>query len=331
MSHVPSIIFRRLFELSPTGTVITTPEGDVLDANQALLSLCGYTLEELRERNAGSLYADPQQHEQLLSRLYREGTVCNVEVGLLDKNGQRRTCLLTATGKRSREGELTHLLTIVQDITEYRRIQRELLEVSEQERRRIGRELHDGPASTLSGLNLVVRGLIDKLRRGESIDPNDLKHVAEIVGEKAEETRTLSHELHVPELENGTLFEALQTLQRSLEFLFGASCHLETDGPLPALPRDTALHLYRIAQEAAHNAGRHGNPENIWIHLRSNDRITLIVEDDGKGLPENVSLNQQGLQTIRYRAEVIGASCQIRSRPKEGTSISCHLPPERLE
>jgi two-component system CheB/CheR fusion protein len=95
----------------------------------------------------------------------------------------------------------------------------------------------------------------------------------------------------------------------------------------------TALHLYYIAQEAVLNAAKHGNAASVLINLsRANDRFALTVQDDGSGfdLP-GAGGTGMGIRIMRYRARVIGATLDLKSKPGQGTQVTCMFYPASRE
>jgi signal transduction histidine kinase len=125
------------------------------------------------------------------------------------------------------------------------------------------------------------------------------------------------------------LLPALQELAHDSRQMFKIECSLHHDGcPLPVDPK-TVLHLYRIAQEAIHNAIRHGQATHILLALRKNGSgLEFAISDNGLGLmaSPNGSPKGMGLQTMQFRAQQIGGEMKIESSPGTGTTILCLLP-----
>ena len=124
-----------------------------------------------------------------------------------------------------------------------------------------------------------------------------------------------------------SLSPALQTLAANVEDRSGVACRFIGDEPVEFQDDDTAIHMYRIAQEAINNAVKHGDPQDISVTLGTHsDRVSLQVRDDGKGInPDVERVSGSGLRIMRYRARVIGATLDIQSNPGEGTLVVCTL------
>ncbi len=129
-------------------------------------------------------------------------------------------------------------------------------------------------------------------------------------------------------LETQGLRVALEEVAISTQTLSGIPCMFEGDESFPPVHGTVAAQLYRIAQEAAHNAARHARPQRIEIRLAAKaGNLLLTVRDDGIGYPEDASSGAgMGHHIMPYRARLIGADFNIRRMPSGGTLVSCSLP-----
>ncbi len=219
-------------------------------------------------------------------------------------------------------------LALTQEMAERERIERELLEISEREQRRIGRDLHDSLGQHLTGVALAGQVLEEKLAARGLPEAKDASHMVELVQEGISLSRKMARGLHPIEIEADGLMQALEELTAISSDLFRVSCRFECD--LPVLIRETATsgHLYRITQEAVSNAVKHGQAKNIVVQLETlDDAIALRVRDDGVGLPENGARSGgMGLRIMAHRASMIGGTFDARRIPEGGTVISCEVP-----
>jgi signal transduction histidine kinase len=208
------------------------------------------------------------------------------------------------------------------------RLERELLESTERERRRIGQDLHDGIGQQLTAASLATNGLVTAL---ESAAPG-LAPQGESLGRQLRETiaevRALSHGLAPVALQDEGLMNALHALADTTARSSGVRCVFECPQPVRVADAALAGHLYRIAQEAVTNALKHAAPREIRLGLERRDgALALEVDDDGEGLPETLAHGGGiGLRVMRHRAELIGAMFEIGSPPAGGTRIACHIP-----
>lgn len=319
--------YKKLFEASPDPMIITLPDGEIVELNQAVANMFGYERSELQQYNITQLYAEPKP-AKAFQRHLQEAMTGEVETQLRCQDNTVLTCLLTVTASEDQEGQPGFYQTTIRDITDQRQMEQDLLHISELERRRIGQDLHDGPASVLAGLAMLIRGLARQVEAGRSIPLKEIQQIATIVQQEAHETRLLAHGLNPVELKGQGFVGALKTLAQNIEFIFDTPCHLEICSNLPSLEKEVAIHLYRIIQEAVHNAARHGQPSCIDVTLESNSHhLVACIEDDGQGMPENRDKpSGLGLRTLRHRANVLGGTCVIDSSPGKGTCLTCTVP-----
>ncbi len=216
---------------------------------------------------------------------------------------------------------------LTEEMAERERLERELLEISEREQRRIGQDLHDGLCQHLTGATLagqVLEGKLAALKLAEAADANK---VVELVEEGINLSRRLAKGLYPVEIEADGLMLALEEYAATTSELFKVFCRFECDVPVLIHDAATAGHLYRIAQEAVRNAIRHGKAKNILIRLEvGEDSTVLSVKDDGAGLPEPMPKKRgMGLRIMAHRAAMIGSTFTARRDETGGTLIACEL------
>jgi signal transduction histidine kinase len=216
-----------------------------------------------------------------------------------------------------------------QEIQECSRLEKELLEIAESEQRRIGHDLHDSLGQHLTATALAGKVLAKKLANKSTVEPAMADRVVAMVEEAIELTRNLARTLHPIELEADGLVGALQNLAANLSKTFNVSCRLQHSGAVVLNDPRAGIHLYRIAQEAASNAIRHGRARNLVISLDSTSKsIMLAVTDDGTGLPPDARIKKgMGLRIMDYRAGMIGATFDIQNLPSGGARAVCVLHP----
>jgi PAS domain S-box-containing protein len=206
------------------------------------------------------------------------------------------------------------------------RVERQLLEITERERRRFGQDLHDETCQSLTGLALEFSALSGRMKKdGVKMAPR-FQHLAESLNTLVENSRAIARGLH-PVCLGGGLLAALEELtndvSRKVPCIF--------DGSLPGvtLPSEVELALYRIVQEALNNAVKHAHATRARVRLRRNLRsLSLVIEDDGVGLPEKAmeGTKGMGLNILQYRARSIGAELRVENLPRKGVKVACELP-----
>lgn len=216
------------------------------------------------------------------------------------------------------------------EIAERQRLEREVLEISTREQRRIGQELHDGLGQELTGLSYLATSLHRKLRAGTLPETDTAAELAEGIPRVLGQLQAIVRGIAPLEIDAEDLLPALEALLASIEDRTDISCSLASNGRVRFRDNSVAIQLYRIVQEAVTNAVKHGQAENIDVVIRAErDQITLQVRDDGVGMgPEAEKAFGSGMHIMRYRARVIGGSINIEPGTGGGTRVTCFLPCE---
>lgn len=215
-------------------------------------------------------------------------------------------------------------------IAERRRLEYELLEITEKERRRIGLDLHDALGQQLAALALMTKGLELKLAKRRAREAADAAKVHELVQQALTHARGLAHDLAKINPEGEDLPAALTGLARHAADLFKISCRFEQAGNIPVLDPNVVSQMYKISQEAVTNAIKHAKAKKISIHLSNGAQaVVLTVQNDGLPFPNLKSPSTgMGLRIMNYRASLIGASLEIKGNPARGTRVVCSFPLE---
>jgi signal transduction histidine kinase len=216
-----------------------------------------------------------------------------------------------------------------EEILERMRLEKEMTEVTERERRRLGHDLHDSVCQHLTGTALAAQVLRAKLVTKLSEDAADAGKLVGLIEEGIDLTRSLARGLFSPDLERGGLAVALEGLAHNTQERTGITCefHYNEESRLEFCDAAVLTQFYRIAQEAVANAVKHADPERIVIELDGADgEMRLNIFDDGAGLGEASETNGLGLKMMRHGADLIGANFSASRREPAGTIISCVLP-----
>jgi len=217
---------------------------------------------------------------------------------------------------------------LTREIAERERLEKELLDLSEREQRQIGHDLHDSLGQHLTSTAMAGQVWREKLEAKSAPEAGDAAKVVALVEDGIAMARELARGLSPVELEAEGLMSALRELATSLSKWSKVGCAFECESPVLVPDATVAMHLYRIAQEAVSNAIRHGKARHIIISLEETKAgVTLSVEDDGAGLPDNWQ-NGQGIGTriMAHRAAIIGGGFFIEPNLTGGTLVRCRLP-----
>jgi two-component system, LuxR family, sensor kinase FixL len=323
---------RAILETAVEGIITIDERGIIESLNPAAERLFGYAAVELIGRNVKVLMPSPyrQEHDGYLANYMRTGHARIIGIGR-EVVGQRKDGSVFPMDLAVSEVKLQdrRLFTgFVRDITERKRLEQEILEISNREQRRIGQDLHDGLCQELAGIEIMAQVLEQDLSKKSLPRATQAGKIAEHVRQAISHTRMLARGLSPVEVEANGLMSALHELAKSAQSLFRITCEFEC--PLPVLVRDNAAatHLYRIAQEALNNAIKHGRASHVTIKLLTDGTLArLSVVNNGANFqPPKPNHTGIGLRIMKYRADVIGGSLVVAAAPGGGTSVSCAFP-----
>jgi signal transduction histidine kinase len=211
---------------------------------------------------------------------------------------------------------------------EHKRLESEILAVSERERHSIGADLHDNLGQQLTALELMCTALREDAKGHPALTQN-LERMSRMLREAVAQTRALARGLVPVGSEPDALQNGLTELVERINMLGRVRCRFECPQPVLVANPVVAGHLYRIAQEAANNAIKHARADQIILRLtQTRDRLQLEISDNGTGLAKPTSGPRPGvgLGVMRHRASVIGAELKISSKRGEGVTVRCTLP-----
>lgn len=213
------------------------------------------------------------------------------------------------------------------EMAERKRLAREVTQAGDEERRRLGHEIHDGVCQQLTGALLRSEALARRLDRNDALASEDLYALSSVIEEAIDEAHAVAQGLCPLAPDAEALAAALRTLVKRTGESSGIACQFETSGDVSLSDPTTAHHLYRIAQEAVINAVRHAHATRITVTLREPGiGLLLEVRDNGVGMTGGISAVGMGLNTMRYRAGLLEGDLRVTSAPEKGTLVSCRVP-----
>jgi len=214
-------------------------------------------------------------------------------------------------------------------IVERKRLEHELLEITDKERRRIGLDLHDDLGQKLSGVALMIKGLENRLTKTGAAEAADAARIHTLVQEAMNHTSDLAHDLATLDARQKNIVSALNDLADHAEELFQISCKFKANGQVPPLESTVVNQLYKIAQEAVTNAIKHGKARKVALNLENDGKkLLLTIQNDGMPFPDLKGKSMgMGLRIMSYRASLINASLDVKgTADATGTRVSCALP-----
>ena len=320
--------------------------GEMLRWNRSFATVSGYSDAEIRTMHPTEFFrsADREQVAARIQEVFEQGE-SSVEADFVAKDGTAtpyfftgrrlvfdgRPCLvgvgIDISRRKVAEAELEAHAALLQATS------RRLMDVQENERRGLARELHDtiGQELTALSLNLTLIGqsLPDPLQ--ESLG-HRLEDSQKLLEDTMQHLRHIMVELRPPGLDELGLFAALREHARRVAQRSGCGLVVKGEEPVPRLGPAAAIAFFRIAQEALNNCVKHAQATTLEIHCRQQDgAFSLDIADNGRGFSTSTrsartGLHGMGMTTMRERAAAIGATLAIRSEPGHGTRITAALP-----
>ncbi len=225
-------------------------------------------------------------------------------------------------------GHLHGVVFVLSDITARKEMENLVANVSEWEKQRIGQDLHDGLGQYLVSTEFAARFLKDRLAEKGMAEAAAVQEIAELLNNAISQSRALARGLFPVKLEEEGLFSALEELADNISRNSHVACRFISQPSVLVFDPVVASNVYRLAQEAANNAIRHGSPKTIVIRLEQKGAaVALTVSNDGRPFvppsPENPGL---GLRIMRHRAGMIGAELDIGPGADGGTIVQCLAP-----
>ncbi|HXJ86357.1 MAG TPA: PAS domain S-box protein [Candidatus Binatia bacterium] len=328
--------FRSIFREAGVGMVIVSPEGRYLGANTTFCECLGYTEEELREKTVESITLAedwPAFSRKLQELLSGESGFQWFSKRCLHKSGRIVHTESSAALIRSSDGTPRYFVGEVLDITS--RIQaeaalsdmtRKLIEAQETERARIGRELHDDINQRLAMLAVDLEQLQENPYEIEGRVQELRRQMLEI----SNDVQALSHDLHSSKLEYLGVAAGIRSWCRE----FAERQRMEIDfksSVQSVLPIEIGRTLFRVLQEAVHNASKYSGVKRVEVRLEEQSgEIHLIISDLGKGFEVGRALQNKGLglTSMQERVRLLNGTILIESKPMGGTRIHVRVPNE---
>lgn len=213
------------------------------------------------------------------------------------------------------------------EMRERQRMEREIADIGDAERRRLGQELHDGVCQQVTAALLRCQALERQLERGGALSGADFQTLSSLLSETIDDAHNVAQGLCPLEPDPDALAPALRALTKRTGEMAGVRCDFRVTGEVHVSDPAVAQHVYRIAQEALSNAVRHAHASRIGVELLARDgELILQVDDDGRGLPPELPAGGMGLRTMAYRTQIMRGELAVRPGPGRGTCVTCRVP-----
>ena len=327
------IRYRRLFESAQDGILIlNSVSGRITDVNPFLLKLLGRSRNMVLSKKLWEigLFQDVEKSRSAFRELQRNGYIRYEDLPLETKDG--RYIDVEFVSNVYKADGIKVIQCNIRDITDrkHAEVEKAILETVEEEQRRIGQDLHDGLCQQLAGVALLAKALAHKLSFNSPDESTEASEIVDLINQSIDQTRDLARGLSPVEIEVAGLVPALQKFASTTERLYKLSCiftHIENTKFEYHYGSLQANHLYRIVQEAAHNAIKHGKANRVVITLADfQDRGLLTIQDDGIGFSIKEEQQGLGLRSMRCRSRMISARFKVGKDVDGGTIVTCAFP-----
>lgn len=311
--------------------VVADREGHVLFVNEAAARRVGKPATELLSDSIWGLWPEPRRpHMKLIfDRAARAGT----EISFVERAGDSWS-EIQLLPIPSAEGQVEVVAVQSRDVSrriaaeeKLKRVVLQLVSVQEDERRRIAQDLHDDVGQRMAALLLSLKATEQAIAAGRQGVEADLRRCVRDAEALARQMRKVLYDLRPPALMRTPLRESLEALCSSFAQDTGLHVDLSCQEALPPIAEAQAVAIYRLVQEALHNALKHARATRLWISLDfANGEVAVSVEDDGQGFEREHAWSGMGLQGIRDRFLLLGGTFEVETAPGEGTRVYGSLP-----
>jgi PAS domain S-box-containing protein len=326
-------IYRTIVENTGTAFLLMEQDTTIAMANEEFEKLSGYPRCQVEGRMSWTrLIAEVDVERMLryhyLRREFPHLAPRNYECRVRIRDGRLRTCFFTVAMIPGSDKSIASIT----DVTEHRELEQRIRSVRENERRRIGQDLHDDLGAHLVGVEAMAELLQRRLKKEGHPQAQFSAEISALINQATAKTRALGRGLCPVDLDDLGLSNALENLKKNTERAFGVAFALDLSGDIGIRKHAVATQLYRIVQEAVNNALVHGKAKAIAVGMSADRRgLTLTIADDGIGIAEDAEQGDGlGLRTMRHRANRIGAEMTVTRRQPKGTIVRCTINPEFL-
>ncbi len=331
--------YRTILERMEEGYYEVDQKGQFAFFNDALLTILGYSQEQLLKLNIRDI-AETETYDQItrtLRQIRQSGNpVKTADCELIRGDGTKCFIETSISIIENREGEAIGYRGVMKDVTAKRKadqalrlLEREILDISEREHQKIGRDLHDDLCPHLLGIEVLSEVLRQRLEEQSLQESTSAQKIQTLIQDSITKLKRLSKGLYPVDLMEQGFDSALADLAFLTQDIFGVACHFQCESPVSFNNATVAMNAYYIAHEAVHNAIKHAEAQNVFIYLSwSNQKIKLEVKDDGSGISGRDTGCGMGLRIMDYRARRIGAELEVLPNGAAGTQITLLVDPQ---
>jgi PAS domain S-box-containing protein len=338
-----SLYTRSLIEASLDPLVTISADGKITDVNSATELVTGVPREQLIGSDFSEYFTESEKAREGYKEVFSEGYVRDYPLAIRHTSGRVTEVLYHATLYRNEAGEVQGVFAAARDITKRKRAEEalresedrlrylssQLLAVQENERKRVAREIHDGIGQMLTAIKFKVEDTIQQKGKGNAkIREKSLETIIPLIQGSVEEVRRIQMDLRPSTLDDLGILATIDWFCREFGKIY-STIHIEKlinihENEVPALLKTV---IFRVMQEALNNIAKHSKADLVHLSLKKkDDRIELVVEDNGTGFDLEKSKKGFGLASMKERIELSGGSFTIESILGKGTTIRAIWP-----
>jgi PAS domain S-box-containing protein len=318
-----------IVETSEDAIIGSSPDGTIISWNKGAHKHFGYGADEVAGKNLSILVPDfyPNEIPEMLDRIRHGEIIEHYETLRRSKSDEILDMSVKISAIRDSEGHLIAVSLIARDMSKRKQLEKEILEIQDRERSRIGQDLHDSLGQQLTGILLRMKAHEGKIAKFDNDHLfRDVQQIQLLVRDAIGQTREMAKGLIPITLQTNGLVEALQELTLYCQSMYGIATSFEAPDVRITLALPTELQLYHIAQEALNNAIKHSGSQIIMVSLRiESTELILSVADRGIGLAGKKS-GGLGLRIMQYRANMMSGHLSILQTEEGGTAVICRVP-----
>ncbi len=308
--------------------IVLDQQGRIVRFNRYIEKISGYSFAEVYGKNWIKIFISKNEQSRLVeifNQVINDNSSEKIINVILTKDGRKREIEWVNTVLYDIDNNIQGVLAVGHDITEQREIEQAFANHAEQVQQRIGQELHDGLGQELTGIGMLAKSLQKKLEANSLPEAHSLNEIIDYIQETQDKVRTIIKGVRPVEVTSNGLMHAIKELILSVRKNYGINCTFYYDQPMLTGDNFIASQIYYIIQEALINAVKHANANKISVIFEPDkDEFILKINDDGQGiLKSSDSISGYGLQIIKHRASLIGASISVESTIGKGVTIIC--------
>jgi len=318
--------FRRITESSLNVLIITDDQKVIRYASPSITRYTGFRPADLVGKEFKELLPDEMAASTFdhLALALHGKKVKRFETAILKKN-HTHAYIEASIVRVITEAGRTELEIYMRDITEQKKLEQEIIKLSERERRHIGQNIHDGLGQTLTGISIMIGAVAKKVKLNKPVNYDEMIKIAEKVEGAIETTWHTVRGLYPVAIEKGGLVSGLREMAMMVEHDYNIKCTVASDGLETARDLHTSTQLYYIAREAVNNAIKHGGGGAIEIIISLTEKkINLSITNEKNAVTKKTKRNGMGLKIMRYRAGIIGATFRVKSK-KDAYKVEAEL------